>query len=113
MSTNQLEKVAEKPSRKLLKDKKQKSVEKESQATDKQTRKQQKEKRKAAKRENKRPRRRIFPIWLRIILLIIFAAAALVAGLMVGYGIMGDGNPTDILKTETWQHIIDIVFKEA
>lgn len=57
------------------------------------------------------PRRRIFPIWLRIVVVLIFSAAALVAGLMVGYGVVGDGNPIDALRIETWQHIIDIVTK--
>lgn len=61
---------------------------------------------------DKRPRIRIFPIWLRIIIVIILAIFALVGGLMIGYGIIGDGNPIDVLKVETWQHIIDIVIKE-
>jgi anti-sigma factor RsiW len=76
----------------------------EENAGNNQTRKQLKEKRKARK-----PRRRIFPLWLRIIVVLILAASALVAGLMIGFGVLGDGTPTDVLKVETWQHIIDIV----
>lgn len=64
---------------------------------------------KTEKRNNKIPRRRIFPIWLRLIVLIILCVLALAAGLMIGYGILGDGVPKDALKVETWKHIIDLV----
>ena len=52
---------------------------------------------------------RLFPIWLRIIIVIALIALAAVLGVMVGYGIIGDGKPADALKWETWQHIIDIM----
>src|SRR5699024_9465043 len=77
-----------------------------------QTRKQEKEKRRQDRIKNKKPIRRIIPIWLRIIVVLIFSVTALIAVLMIGYGIGGDGLPTDALKFETWQHIIDIVKKE-
>ncbi|WP_368653328.1 DNA-directed RNA polymerase subunit beta [Ornithinibacillus sp. 4-3] len=64
------------------------------------------------KKKLKKPRRRIFPITLRIIIILALCATALVLGAMVGYGIIGDGNPTDVLLKETWQHIIDFVKKE-
>ncbi|GGA21141.1 DNA-directed RNA polymerase subunit beta [Psychrobacillus lasiicapitis] len=51
---------------------------------------------------------RMFPIWLRILLCIILFAGAAATGLMVGYGVLGDGKPTDALKWETYQHILDI-----
>lgn len=72
-----------------------------------------KQSRNAQKKEKKqkRPRRRVFPIWMRIIVVGIFAAAALILGLMIGYGVIGDGTPTDALKKDTWQHIIDLVTK--
>jgi len=76
----------------------------EENATKIQTRKQLKE-----ERTKKKPRRRIFPLWLRIIVILILAAGALATGLMIGFGVIGDGTPTDVLKVETWQHIIDIV----
>ncbi|MFD2629378.1 DNA-directed RNA polymerase subunit beta [Oceanobacillus kapialis] len=76
----------------------------------KQSRKKQKAEKKSAK-QKKKARLRIFPIWLRIIVVLLFATIALVAGLMVGYGVIGDGSPLDALKVETWQHIIDIVTK--
>lgn len=52
---------------------------------------------------------RLIPIWLRVLLVIALTAASLVAGLMVGYGVIGDGNPKDALSKSTWTHIIDLV----
>ncbi len=68
---------------------------------------------KKAKKEKKpkKGRRRILPIWLRILIVLLLSALALVLGVMVGYGIIGDGNPTDALEWDTWQHIFDIVTK--
>lgn len=77
-----------------------------------QSRRQEKLKRKQERLLRKKPIRRIFPIWLRIIVVLLLSAAALTGGLMVGYGIIGDGVPKDALKIETWQHIIDIVMKK-
>src|SRR5699024_584514 len=87
--------------------------------TDAETRKQQREKRKQdkkkrkqEKRKHKKPRRRIFPIWLRIIVVLLLAAGALILGLMIGFAVLGDGEALDVLKMETWEHIVDIVTKE-
>lgn len=52
---------------------------------------------------------RLIPIWLRIILVILLLAGVAVIGLRVGYGYVGDGNPSDVLKKETWLHIVDII----
>lgn len=52
---------------------------------------------------------RLFPIWLRIIIVIALIALAAVLGAMVGFGVIGDGKPADALKWETWQHILDIM----
>ncbi|MBA2175292.1 DNA-directed RNA polymerase subunit beta [Halobacillus locisalis] len=75
--------------------------------------KQEKKGTKKAKKEKKpkKGRRRILPIWLRILIVLLLSALALVLGVMVGYGIIGDGNPTDALEWDTWQHIFDIVTK--
>src|SRR5690625_5264423 len=71
------------------------------------------QKEKRISKQNKRVARvRIFPLWLRIIIIGILSVAALMAGLMIGYGVIGDGVPLDALKVETSQHIIDIVIKE-
>lgn len=91
--------------------KSQRSKQKEELSTDASTRKQQKEQQKAEKRKNKKPRRRIFPIWLRIIVVLLLCAIALASGAMVGYGIIGNGNPSDVFDMDTWRHIINIVTK--
>ena len=52
---------------------------------------------------------RLFPIWLRIIIVLVLVAFAAVLGAMVGFGVIGDGEPADVLKWETWQHIFDIM----
>lgn len=77
--------------------------EKEADAT---TRKEKRGKRK------RRSTRRIFPIWLRLIIFSLLCTGALIIGLIIGYAILGDGSPKDILKIDAWQHIIDIVKKD-
>jgi len=52
---------------------------------------------------------RLFPIWLRVLLFVALMAGAGVAGLMVGYGYVGDGVPKDAIEWSTWQHILDIL----
>lgn len=59
-----------------------------------------------------RERVRVFPIWLRVLVVLILAVIALALGLMFGYSVMGDGNAIDVFKKATWQHIVDIVTKE-
>lgn len=54
-------------------------------------------------------RRRVFPIWLRILVISILCAAAAIAGLVIGYGIIGSGNPVDALRFDTWKHIFDLI----
>ncbi|MCT1905518.1 DNA-directed RNA polymerase subunit beta [Oceanobacillus sojae] len=77
------------------------------------SRKTEKKEKQQSKRKQKlsRPRLRIFPIWLRIIVVLIFAAAAFIVGLMIGFAVLGNGSPLDVLRMETWQHIVDIVNK--
>ncbi|WP_236687103.1 DNA-directed RNA polymerase subunit beta [Ornithinibacillus californiensis] len=87
------------------------SAEMEMTETLKQTRKLQKKQQKIEKRKNKKPRLRIFPIWLRLVIVSGLCVLALGYGLMFGYGGLGEGEPSDALEWETWQHIIDIIFK--
>lgn len=70
------------------------------------------EKAEKAEVANKRIRIRLIPIWLRIVLLIIFTGVFMIAGAAIGYGVLGDGNPGDVLKGSTWTHIIDLVEKK-
>ena len=52
---------------------------------------------------------RLIPIWLRIVLVLLLLTVAAVSGLIVGFGILGAGEPLDVLKQATWQHILDII----
>ncbi|THE09695.1 DNA-directed RNA polymerase subunit beta [Bacillus timonensis] len=64
------------------------------------------------KREGKL-RIRLIPIWIRLLLVVVLFAASVMIGVVVGYGVIGDGNPSDALKKETWQHIVDLVNKDV
>lgn len=57
----------------------------------------------------KLPKRRIFPIWLRIVLVILLCVIAIILGAIIGFGVLGDGKPLDALKLDTWKHIVNIV----
>ncbi|WP_035426930.1 DNA-directed RNA polymerase subunit beta [Sediminibacillus terrae] len=66
------------------------------------------------KKENRtwkllKARRRIFPIWLRLVVVFVLCGLALICGLMFGYGVLGDGKPTEALEVSTWEHIVNIV----
>lgn len=52
---------------------------------------------------------RILPIYVRIILVIVLLIVVAIIGLRIGYGYMGDGDPSDVFKKETWTHITDII----
>ncbi|MED4464449.1 DNA-directed RNA polymerase subunit beta [Metabacillus fastidiosus] len=60
-----------------------------------------------------RSRIRLIPIWLRIVLLLFFMMLSTIFGILIGYGVIGDGDMIDALKSSTWQHIIDLVEKES
>ncbi|MFC0013793.1 MULTISPECIES: DNA-directed RNA polymerase subunit beta [Allobacillus] len=72
-----------------------------------------KEARKAKREERKKNPRgpiRYLPVWLRLIIVIALCFAGLIIGLVVGYGLIGDGeNPQDVLKIEFWQSIYDYI----
>jgi anti-sigma factor RsiW len=57
-------------------------------------------------------RLRLIPIWLRLLIIAALIVLSATVGVIVGYGVIGDGEPTDALKKSTWQHIIDLVEKE-
>lgn len=71
----------------------------------------------AASQEQERPEKfkwriRLIPIWLRMLILLAAMAVAIVSGAMVGYGVLGGGNPMEVFEKETWQHILDLVNKD-
>ena len=51
---------------------------------------------------------RLIPIWLRLILIVLLLVVVSIIGLQFGYSYIGDGNPADVLKKDTWTHILDI-----
>lgn len=52
---------------------------------------------------------RLLPIWLRVVLVLLLLAGVAILGAIIGYGYIGDGEPADVLKKETWTHILDIL----
>jgi hypothetical protein len=68
---------------------------------------------KRSEQTNEKPVRwyhfRLIPIWFRILIVLILLIIAAATGLMVGFGVIGDGEPLDALKWETWQHMLDII----
>lgn len=74
----------------------------------------QQKKQKSVKEETSDKRRiwvqiRLLPIWLRIVLVLLLLTGAAILGALIGYGYVGDGQPADALKKETWIHILDII----
>jgi hypothetical protein len=57
--------------------------------------------------------KRLFPIWLRILIIIALIILSTMAGMIIGYGFIGDGKPMDALNWDTWQHILDLINKDA
>ena len=49
---------------------------------------------------------RRFPLVVRILLFLYIATIVFFVGLMMGYGILG--NPFEIFRIETWEHIINL-----
>lgn len=59
--------------------------------------------------KKKRLRIRLIPIWLRVIIVAVLIVFFFFIGAMIGYGVIGDGNPFDVFKKSTWTHIEQIV----
>jgi lipopolysaccharide/colanic/teichoic acid biosynthesis glycosyltransferase len=55
---------------------------------------------------------RFFPIWLRLVLLVVSVFIFLMVGAAVGYGVIGNGKALDVFKPATWTHIRDLVDKK-
>jgi len=110
MSVNQLKQVKTREEFKQKKVDGQKTVVKP--ATEKASKVKSAQKASKAENVNKRIRIRLIPIWLRIILLVVFTGVFMLAGAAVGYGVLGSGDPGDVLKASTWTHIMDLVEKK-
>ncbi|CZR00477.1 DNA-directed RNA polymerase subunit beta [Trichococcus ilyis] len=46
-------------------------------------------------------------LWVLIFMLLAFILFG--AGLMVGYGVIGDGNPMLVFSRQTWEHIFNYI----
>lgn len=68
---------------------------------------------KPKRKRGRKIRIRIVPIWLRLIIVSILLAASVLVGVIVGYGVIGDGKTSDALNKSTWQHIVDLVKKNT
>ena len=65
----------------------------------------------STKRKIKR-RRRMIPIWLRLVLIVAFFVIFFAAGAMFGFAMLGNGgSPFNVFNPAIWQHIIDLVNK--
>lgn len=71
------------------------------------------QKEKRSERYQEKPMRwydfRLIPIWLRVVLVLLLLIIAGASGLMIGFGVIGSGEPFDALKMVPWQHILDIM----
>ncbi|PLR85086.1 DNA-directed RNA polymerase subunit beta [Bacillus canaveralius] len=74
-----------------------------------QVKKDKKKQQEKARNTNERVRTRLIPIWLRVIVVILLIFVCLVAGAMIGYGVIGNGKATDVFKESTWTHIADLI----
>ncbi|MDQ0352694.1 hypothetical protein J2R98_002545 [Alkalibacillus filiformis] len=96
-------------SRKLKGAKKFKPKEKEDTPKDQSKRKAAKEERKKEKKQ-KKGRIRYIPVWLRFVLAIVLSIAALAIGMMVGYGVIGEGDePSSVLDRSLWENLYDYI----
>ncbi|MGX7197167.1 DNA-directed RNA polymerase subunit beta [Enterococcus olivae] len=46
---------------------------------------------------------------IKVLLVILLAMILFLAGLMVGYGIIGDGSPFQVFNRDLWHHILEFV----
>lgn len=50
-----------------------------------------------------------FSISFRILIVLVLLIIAAITGSMIGYGVIGDGNPLGVLNPKTWKHVFDIM----
>lgn len=64
------------------------------------------------KRTARRDAGRLIPIWLRVVITAFLLMLSVILGTMVGYGVIGEGEPMKALQPSTWQHIYDLIYKD-
>lgn len=60
-----------------------------------------------------RKRIRLIPIWIKVLIALLLFSASLIGGAMFGYGVLGEGEPRDILTKDPWVKIHEIIYKET
>jgi DNA-directed RNA polymerase subunit beta len=61
-----------------------------------------------AKEKKRRKQTRLTPLG-RFILSLIFIVLTAVLGALIGYSLIGQGNPIDVFKLDTWIQLYDVV----
>lgn len=61
------------------------------------------------RRKNRKERIRLIPIWLRLLIVFLLLLLSFIAGLMFGFGVIGEGKPLDVLNPKIWTHIYDLI----
>ena len=51
----------------------------------------------------------VFSTLVRVLIFLLLAIILFSAGLMVGYGVIGDGDPMLVFEKQTWEHILNYV----
>lgn len=64
------------------------------------------------KQHEDRNRTRLIRLFLRLFGISILLFTTMIAGTVVGFSVVGDGQPSDVFKKSTWQHIINFVKEE-
>ncbi|WP_240489242.1 DNA-directed RNA polymerase subunit beta [Cohnella thermotolerans] len=54
-------------------------------------------------------------IWttIKVLIIPVLCIVALVAGLAIGYVVLGKGQLADVFDLNTWRHMYDLVFAES
>lgn len=60
----------------------------------------------------KKIRVRLIPVWVKVLIVVVLFFVSLSAGMVVGYGVIGNGKPSEALQKDTWVHILDIINKK-
>ncbi|SFQ27317.1 DNA-directed RNA polymerase subunit beta [Salibacterium halotolerans] len=63
----------------------------------------------ASKKERRRERIRMVPIWARLLIVLAVFVLSLLAGLVTGYTIVGEGNGLDVLKWGSWERLLEFI----
>lgn len=56
-----------------------------------------------------RSRVRLVPIWARLLITLVLFVFSLVAGLLVGYALVGEGDSLHILTLDIWQGLYEFI----